>query len=92
MNTSVIKIDNELNPYGFSVAPFAVPNLDAMHGKFYARFSVKNEDDSDSYIRQANRRMELHNDGTYVKELTDWVIMQKIAEENMEGSDSLLCM
>lgn len=67
-----------------------VPNLDAMYGKFYARFSVKNEDDSDSYLRQAHRRMELHNDGTYVKERTDWVIMQKIAEENMEGGDSLL--
>lgn len=67
-----------------------VPNLDAMYGKFYARFSVKNEDNSDSYLRQAHRRMELHNDGTYVKERTDWVIMQKIAEENMEGGDSLL--
>jgi protein CsiD len=67
-----------------------VPNLDAMYGKFYARFSVKNDDDSDSYLRQAHRRMELHNDGTYVNERTDWVIMQKIAEENMEGGDSLL--
>jgi protein CsiD len=67
-----------------------VPNLDAMYGKFYARFSVKNEDNSDSYLRQAHRRMELHNDGTYVEERTDWVIMQKIAEENMEGGDSLL--
>tara|TARA_R110000744_G_scaffold35197_10_gene81836 strand:- start:1968 stop:2930 length:963 start_codon:yes stop_codon:yes gene_type:complete len=67
-----------------------VPNLDAMYGKYYARFSVKNEDNSDSYLRQAHRRMELHNDGTYVKERTDWVIMQKIAEENMEGGDSLI--
>lgn len=67
-----------------------VPNLDAMYGKFYARFSVKNEDNSDSYLRQAHRRMELHNDGTYVNERTDWVIMQKIAEENMQGGDSLL--
>ncbi len=45
-----------------------VPNLDSMSGKFYARFSVKNDDTSDSYLRQAHRRMELHNDGTYVKE------------------------
>ncbi|SEL83829.1 protein CsiD [Colwellia chukchiensis] len=67
-----------------------VPNLDAMYGKFYARFSVKNEDNSDSYLRQAHRRMELHNDGTYVKERTDWVLMQKIAEKNMTGGDSLL--
>ena len=67
-----------------------VPNLDSMSGKFYARFSVKNEDNSDSYLRQAHRRMELHNDGTYVKELTDWVIMQKMIEVNVEGGDSLL--
>jgi len=67
-----------------------VPNLDSMSGKFYARFSVKNEDSSDSYLRQAHRKMELHNDGTYVKELTDWVIMQKMLEVNVEGGDSLL--
>ena len=67
-----------------------LPNLESMSGKFYARFSVKNEDNSDSYLRQAHRRMELHNDGTYVKEKTDWVIMQKILELNVEGGGSLL--
>ena len=67
-----------------------LPNLDSMSGKFYARFSVKNDDNSDSYLRQAHRRMELHNDGTYVKEKTDWVIMQKILELNVEGGGSLL--
>ncbi len=67
-----------------------IPNLDSMSGKFYARFSVKNEDTSDSYLRQAHRRMELHNDGTYVEETTDWVIMQKIIESNVEGGGSLL--
>ena len=67
-----------------------LPNLDSMSGKFYVRFSVKNEDNSDSYLRQAHRRMELHNDGTYVKEKTDWVIMQKILELNVEGGGSLL--
>jgi len=67
-----------------------VPNLDSMSGKFYARFSVKNEDNSDSYLRQAHRRMELHNDGTYVQEPTDWVIMQKMLEVNVDGGDSLL--
>ena len=61
-----------------------------MSGKFYARFSVRNEDNSDSYLRQAHRRMELHNDGTYVQEKTDWVIMQKIIESNVEGGESLL--
>mgnify|MGYP000255751285 CR=1 FL=1 len=67
-----------------------VPNLDSMSGKFYARFSVKNEDNSDSYLRQAHRRMELHTDGTYVKEHTDWVIMQKMLEIDVEGGESLL--
>ena len=67
-----------------------VPNLDLMSGKFYARFSVKNEDNSDSYLRQAHRRMELHNDGTYVSEYTDWVIMQKMLEVDVEGGESLL--
>lgn len=67
-----------------------VPNLDSMSGKFYARFSVKNEDNSDSYLRQGSRRMELHTDGTYVKEYTDWVLMQKILEIDVEGGESLL--
>ena len=30
-----------------------VPNFDAMHGKYYARFEVKNTDNSDSYLRKA---------------------------------------
>ena len=67
-----------------------MPNLDSMSGKFYARFSVKNDDNSDSYLRQAHRRMELHNDGTYVQEKTDWVLMQKSIESNVEGGESLL--
>ncbi len=67
-----------------------IPNFDSMYGKYYARFSVRNTDDSDSYLRQAHRRMELHNDGTYVSERTDFVLMMKLAEENMEGGESIL--
>lgn len=67
-----------------------LPNFDAMYGKYYARFTVKNADNSDSYLRQAHRRMELHNDGTYVKERTDFVLMMKMQEQNMQGGDSLL--
>ena len=67
-----------------------MPNFDSMYGKYYARFTVRNEDDSDSYLRQAQRRMELHNDGTYVNERTDFVLMMKLHEKNMEGGDSLL--
>ncbi|WP_267897743.1 carbon starvation induced protein CsiD [Dongshaea marina] len=32
-----------------------MPNFDAMYGKYYARFTVKNSDDSDSYLCQAHR-------------------------------------
>ncbi|STI48246.1 Protein CsiD [Escherichia coli] len=41
-----------------------------MSGQYYARFVVKNVDNSDSYLRQPHRVMELHNDGTYVEEIT----------------------
>lgn len=65
-------------------------NYDAMSGKFYARFVVENVDNSDSYLRQPHRVMELHNDGTFVNQITDYVLMMKIDEQNMEGGDSLL--
>ena len=65
-------------------------NFDAMSGKYYARFVVENVDSSDSYLRQPYRVMELHNDGTYVDEITDYVLMMKIDEQNMEGGNSLL--
>jgi len=63
---------------------------DAMFGHYYARFTVKNEDNSDSYLRQAHRRMELHNDGTYVEHRTDFVLMQKLGEHNIVGGESLI--
>ncbi|MBR7888156.1 carbon starvation induced protein CsiD [Marinomonas sp. A79] len=65
-------------------------NHDAMYGQYYARFTVRNVDNSDSYLRKPHRRMELHNDGTYVNERTDYVLMQKLKEENMQGGNSLL--
>jgi len=61
-----------------------------MSGQYYARFVVKNIDNSDSYLRQPHRVMELHNDGTYVEEITDYVLMMKIDEQNMQGGNSLL--
>ena len=48
-----------------------LPNHDAMTGKYYERFHVKHEDESDSYLRKAYINMDLHTDGTYVKEKTD---------------------
>ncbi|WP_299233684.1 glutarate dioxygenase GlaH [uncultured Halomonas sp.] len=65
-------------------------NFDAMSGQYYARFVVKNVDNSDSYLRQPHRVMELHNDGTFVEQDTDYVLMMKIDEQNMEGGNSLL--
>ena len=67
-----------------------VPNHDAMTGKYYARFIVKHEDSSDSYLRKAYRNMDLHTDGTYVKEVTDWLIMTKIDEQNVEGGETAM--
>ena len=67
-----------------------VPNHDAMAGKYYARFHVKHEDTSDSYLRKAYRNMDLHTDGTYVKDVTDWLIMTKIDEQNVEGGETAM--
>src|SRR6056300_21820 len=67
-----------------------VPNHDSMAGKFYARFIVKHEDKSDSYLRKAYTNMDLHTDGTYVKEITDWLMMTKIEEKNVEGGESAM--
>ena len=66
------------------------PNHDAMAGKYYARFYVKHEDKSDSYLRKAYTNMDLHTDGTYVKEKTDWLLMSKIEEKNVEGGETTM--
>ena len=66
------------------------PNHDSMAGKFYARFYVKHEDDSDSYLRKAYTNMDLHTDGTYVKEKTDWLLMSKLEEKNVQGGETAL--
>jgi protein CsiD len=66
------------------------PNHDSMAGKFYARFHVKHEDKSDSYLRKAYINLDLHTDGTYVKEITDWLMMTKIEEKNVEGGESVM--
>ena len=67
-----------------------IPNHDSMTGKFYARFHVKHEDKSDSYLRKAYTNMDLHTDGTYVKEKTDWLLMAKIYEKNVEGGETVM--
>jgi len=66
------------------------PNHDAMAGKYYARFHVKHEDNSDSYLRKAYINMDLHTDGTYVKEKTDWLLMSKLEEKNVQGGETYL--
>jgi len=67
-----------------------VANHDSMTNKYYAKFVVKHEDDSDSYLRKAYTNMDLHTDGTYVKEKTDWLLMTKIDEKNAEGGETVL--
>ena len=67
-----------------------VPNHDSMAGKFYARFQVQHEDATDSYLRKAYINMDLHTDGTYVEEKTDWVLMTKIEEKNAKGGETSL--
>ena len=67
-----------------------VPNHDSMAGKYYARFVVKHEDKSDSYLRKAYRNMDLHTDGTYVNEVTDWLLMSKIDEQNVQGGETAI--
>ena len=66
------------------------PNYDSMAGKYYARFHVKHVDKSDSYLRKAYTNMDLHTDGTYVKEVTDWLLMTKIEEKNAEGGETAM--
>ena len=67
-----------------------IPNYDSMAGKYYARFHVKHEDRSDSYLRKAYINMDLHTDGTYVKEKTDWLLMTKLEEKNAFGGETTL--
>lgn len=67
-----------------------ISNFDSMTGKYYARFVVKDTDNSDSYLRQAYRLFTLHTDGTFVSEATDWLLMMKMVEENATGGESRL--
>ena len=66
------------------------PNFDSMSGKYYARFYVKHQDSSDSYLRKAYTNLDLHTDGTYVKEKTDWLIMTKMEEQGVSGGESVI--
>jgi protein CsiD len=90
------KITNEINDIFLVKLSTAIthligtPNHDSMAGKFYARFHVKHEDKSDSYLRKAYINMDLHTDGTYVKEITDWLMMTKIEEKYVEGGESVM--
>lgn len=88
------EVDNQLDFYVILSTAIShligLPNHDSMYGKYYARFTVENTENSDSYLRQAYHLLELHNDGTYVDEQTDFVMMMKMAEQHMQGGESLL--
>ena len=66
------------------------PNFDSMTDKYYARFYVKHQDASDSYLRKAYTNLDLHTDGTYVNEKTDWLIMTKMEEQNVLDGESVI--
>ena len=66
------------------------PNFDSMTDKYYARFYVKHQDASDSYLRKAYTNLDLHTDGTYVNEKTDWLIMTKMEEQGVSGGESVI--
>ena len=66
------------------------PNFDSMTDKYYARFYVKHQDASDSYLRKAYTNLDLHTAGTYVKEKTDWLIMTKMEEQGVSGGESVI--
>ena len=66
------------------------PNFDSMTDKYYARFYAKHQDASDSYLRKAYTNLDLHTDGTYVKEKTDWLIMTKMEEQGVSGGESVI--
>lgn len=55
-------------------------NFDVMSGQYYVCFVVKNVDNLDSYLCQLYCVMELYNDGMYVEEIIDYVLMMKIDE------------
>lgn len=77
--------------FGTAVSYLIGPaNHDAMSGKYYARFDIRDSDSSDSYLRQAYRRFTLHTDGTFVGENTDWLLMMKFAQENAQGGETRL--
>ena len=83
--------DNFLVKLSTAVAHLiGTPNHDSMTRKYYARFFVKDQDDSDSYLRKAYMNMDLHTDGTYVKQKTDWLLMTKIEEKNVEGGETTM--
>ena len=90
-NISININDEFLVKFSTAVAHLiGIPNHDSMAGKYYARFIVKHEDSSDSYLRKAYRNMDLHTDGTYVKEVTDWLLMTKINEQNVQGGKTAM--
>jgi len=83
-NTFLVKLSTAISHL------IGIPNHDSMAGKYYARFHVKHEDKSDSYLRKAYINMDLHTDGTYVKEKTDWLLMTKLDEKNVEGGETTM--
>ena len=87
----VTSSDQDYVKFGTAVSHLIGPgNFDSMSGTYYARFLVKDTDNSDSYLRQAYRLFTMHTDGTFVDEATDWLLMMKFDEKNAVGGASRL--
>lgn len=65
-----------------------ISNFDDMSGEYYAVFDVKHSFDSDTNLRKAYRNLELHTDGVFMNEVTDWLLMMKLKEQHAEGGES----
>ena len=50
------------------------PNFDSMTDKYYARFHVKHQDSSDSYLRKAYTKLDLQELPRSVQRLTDQIV------------------
>ena len=62
-----------------------------MAGKYYARFTVKHEDKSDSYLRKAYTKYGSSYRWNLCKEKTDWLLMSKLEEKNVRRWRNMQC-
>lgn len=67
-----------------------LPNFDSMSGKYFAKIEIKDTFNSDSFLFNGYRPFEMHTDGTFVDEKTDWLLFIKLLEKHVIGGESKL--